>query len=221
MNLRYLVLQEEERREKSFTLFTTFLDQRIQDYLHENPLYYDYEDHIRRLFFFGLASRTLGELRSISSNIFVITNDFPEGTPMPWDRDVTGNISEDILRKHNWLTVRAGLGEEKVFERNLRFDNHVFQLNGGDYTDFIEAFLDIHMHPISYWFTFAKEETKISGIADSISASSNEVEFTANLCKTCLVVVHGLEEYVYVFETSDSAVAELLRESFRSNPRTK
>ncbi len=213
MNLKYLVRQKEDMLEDEITHIWAVLDERIYRYLHENPFYYEENDAIRRLFLSGLASTTLFELRTISSNIFVITNDFPEGITMPWDESVTGNIFNEVLKKHRWITVRHGFGSRKVFEKEPGFDSHIIHLNRGDYTDFVDAFLDAHVFPVSYWFSFAKEETVLSDIERAMTNASDENDFVRLLCRQSHVVVYGMEMYGYNFLTADSELADTIRDS--------
>ena len=170
-----------------------------------------------KLFLLGQAFQTLRELRKIGPNMFILTNDGPEGRSFPGD-DFASPIPQETWKRLSWRPVRRGFGADGEFESNLDFDNFVIQIPGGDFSDFLEDFLGGHLHPIRYWFLFASDETQIFDIERAVLASSDSRELTRSLCNLSALAAYGFEVSYYVFATSNHGVLAMLRDSFGSKP---
>jgi len=210
MNLRQLRWHESRQLDSSTVEVHARLDPRIEEAfdwrIASGP-----EATIRQLFLEGLSVRILTELRSLAQNVFILTNDGPEGRPEPYD---FGSMSEHVLKRHSWLTVRCGFSSDWKFGRDLPFDNYIGQLVMGDFSDFVGDLLGEQPHPLRYWFCFAREDVRLENIANAVESATSDEALKIALAKASLIIAYGFEAIHYTFITADSAIAKTLPDSF-------
>lgn len=211
------MLRKEKQLPGNVIELITVLEDQIAERLKEKPSDEHGDFALRSFFWTGLAYKTLRKLRKLGPNIFVITNDAPEDQTLPYDDSLPGRISKSAFRKHSWTTIRHGFGSHGArFERDLDFDNYIFRLQGGDFSEFAEDFLSARISPTIHWFIFADEEVDISEIEKAIADSSTEEELKVSLCRSCLLLARGFEMDCYIFVTANPDVANLIRDSLKT-----
>jgi len=209
MDLRHLKLKEERKLKPKIVELLAELDPYIVKNLNWSTVS-DSLSRLRNLILLGQAFKTISEFRRLAPNIFILTNDELDSRSEPYD---FGSLSNEIFEKYSWAPVHKGFGSEGTFENQLDFENFIIQINDKCIDDFVSLFLGGQLHPLQYWFCFAKKNVTIDNITKAVEAAENEDELKIFLCQKCMLISFGFEETCYYIITSDSSVVKSIKDS--------